>query len=459
MTITSNLDGDTIVAIATAPGRGGVGIVRLSGPRATTIGEQICQRRFKPRQAHFCQFQEQDGTVIDSGIALYFAAPNSFTGEDVVELQGHGGPVILDLLVKTCCAYGARLARAGEFSERAFLNDKLDLAQAEAIADLINSTTEQSARSASRSLAGAFSTEVHALSDAVIQLRIYVEAAIDFPEEEIDFLSDGLVSSQLESLIRQLQQVLQQARQGTLLQEGMKLVIAGRPNAGKSSLLNALAGQDTAIVTPIEGTTRDVLREHIQIDGMPLHIVDTAGLRDSSDAVEQEGIRRAWQEMASADRILLVVDSTTAEPNDSIATLWPEKEQRLGEAMPVTLIYNKTDLSQRPATLYTQGDDAVIELSAKTGEGMDLLRQHLKSVMGYSETSGASFSARRRHLVALETAASFLEAGRDQLAGAGAGELLAEDLRHCHNALGEITGAVSSDEMLGKIFSSFCIGK
>ncbi|MBN7797172.1 tRNA uridine-5-carboxymethylaminomethyl(34) synthesis GTPase MnmE [Parahaliea mediterranea] len=455
----SSLDGDTIAAIATAPGRGGVGIVRLSGPRARAIGEHLCGKGLTPRHAHFCHFSDGGGQLLDSGIALYFPAPNSFTGEDVVELQGHGGPVILDLLLRECAVAGARNARPGEFSERAFLNDKLDLAQAEAIADLINSTTEQAARSATRSLQGAFSREIDELVAAVTRLRVYVEAAIDFPEEEIDFLADGKVAEQVTALEAQLQGVLRQARQGSLLQEGMKLVIAGRPNAGKSSLLNALAGQDTAIVTPIEGTTRDVLREHIQIDGMPLHIVDTAGLRESADAVEQEGIRRAWQEMASADRILLVVDGSSPDADTASAALWPEKDERLGAELPVTVIHNKADLSGREPAVLRQGDDVIIELSALTGAGMDLLREHLKQCMGYSESAGGSFSARRRHLEALEEAARFLAAGQAQLDEAGAGELLAEDLRQCHNALGRITGAISSDELLGEIFSSFCIGK
>jgi len=459
MTTFSQLDTDTIAAIATAPGRGGVGIVRLSGPAAKTIGELISGTALQPRHAHFCQFSDPSNHAIDSGIALFFPGPNSFTGEDVVELQGHGGPVILDLLVKATCAAGARAARAGEFSERAFLNDKLDLAQAEAIADLINSTTEQAARSATRSLQGAFSREIDKLASAITRLRVYVEAAIDFPEEEIDFLADGHVAQQLSELDQALQAVLQQARQGSLLQEGMKLVIAGKPNAGKSSLLNALSGQDSAIVTAIEGTTRDVLREHIQLDGMPLHIVDTAGLRDSADAIEQEGIRRAWQEMASADRILLVVDGCSADADSGSSVLWPEKNERLDSQLPVTVIHNKADVSGRPVGVQRLGDDVVIALSAQTGAGMELLREHLKQCMGYEDGSEGSFSARRRHLTALEEAARYLATGQAQLREAGAGELLAEDLRQCHRALGSITGAVTSDELLGEIFSSFCIGK
>jgi tRNA modification GTPase len=396
---------------------------------------------------------------LDSGIALLFPGPHSFTGETVVELQAHGGPVILDLLLRQVCRLGARQAAPGEFSQRAYLNDKIDLAQAEAIADLINSTTEQAALNATRSLQGEFSRKIDELVDMVTRLRIYVEAAIDFPEEEIDFIEEGQVGQQLAAIIAQLDAVMRQARQGSLLQEGMKLVIAGKPNAGKSSLLNALSGSDSAIVTAIAGTTRDVLREHIQIDGMPLHIVDTAGLRDSEDEVEQEGIRRAWQEMASADRILLVVDDSDPATSDNPDTIWPERHQHLGRSIPVTIVHNKCDLTGQAPGVSVKRDSTVIILSAKTGSGMDLLREHLKECMGFQNEGEGNFSARRRHLQALEAAAGFLRAGQEQLLNAGAGELLAEDLRQCQASLGEITGALSSDELLGKIFSSFCIGK
>ena len=348
MTSLSALDGDTIAAIATAPGRGGVGIIRISGAKAQCIGQAISGIELKPRYALFTSFQGGDGTLLDAGISLYFPGPKSFTGEDVVELQAHGGPIILDLLLQESCKLGARVARPGEFSERAYLNGKIDLAQAEAIADLIDSTTEKAALNASRSLQGEFSRKIDELVTMVTRLRVYVEAAIDFPEEEIDFIQDGQVKQQLQSIIDQLQAVLSQARQGSLVQEGMKLVIAGKPNAGKSSLLNALSGQDTAIVTAIEGTTRDVLREHIQIDGMPLHIVDTAGLRDSVDEVEQEGIRRAWREMESADRILLVVDGSTAtDQNMNASSLWPERNEHLTRTIPVSIVHNKCDVSGR----------------------------------------------------------------------------------------------------------------
>lgn len=398
--------------------------------------------------------------MLDSGIIIFFPNPNSFTGEDVVELQGHGGPVILDLLMKSCISRGARQARPGEFSERAYLNNKMDLAQAEAIADLINSTTEQAALNASRSLQGEFSRKIDELVHLVTRLRVYVEAAIDFPEEEIDFIKDGQVKEKLADIIAQLQNVLSQARQGSLVQEGMKLVIAGRPNAGKSSLLNALSGQDSAIVTAIEGTTRDVLREHIQIDGMPLHIVDTAGLRDSTDEVEREGIRRAWSEMESADHILLVVDGADPDhDSDDPTVIWPEINEHLTRDIPVTVIHNKCDLSERKPGISQTNDCTVIELSAKNGNGVALLKTHLKECMGYSESGEGSFSARRRHLQSLEQADKALKTGNSQLVGAGAAELLAEDLRLAQNYLGEITGAVSSDQLLGEIFSSFCIGK
>jgi tRNA modification GTPase len=460
MSALSTLDRDTIAAIATAPGCGGVGIIRISGDQSLAIGKSITGTDPTPRHAHFASFQSGDGNVMDTGIVLFFPGPHSFTGEDVIELQGHGGPVILDLLLQECCRLGARPARPGEFSERAFLNNKLDLAQAEAIADLINSTTEKAALNATRSLQGAFSREIDELVSLVTRLRVYVEAAIDFPEEEIDFIREGQVKEQLEGIVDQLQQVLSAARQGSLVQEGMKLVIAGRPNAGKSSLLNALSGQDTAIVTAIEGTTRDVLREHIQIDGMPLHIVDTAGLRESGDEVEREGIRRAWREMDTADRILLVVDGCdNAVEGEQAADIWPERHEHLTRDIPVTLIRNKCDLSARSASIDNSGECTVIDLSAKTGDGLDLLKEHLKSCMGFKAGEEGNFSARRRHLRSLEEAANHLTNGLAQLLEAGAGELLAEDLRLCQNSLGEITGAVTSDELLGEIFSSFCIGK
>lgn len=449
---------DTIVAQATAPGQGGVGIVRLSGPLSAKIAEAFIGFEPKPRYAHFTPFLA-DGEQLDEGIALLFPGPNSFTGEDVFELQCHGGPVVIDLIIRHALKLGARMARPGEFSERAFLNDKLDLTQAEAIADLIESSSEQAARCALRSLQGAFSREIDKLVSQLTNLRIYVEAAIDFPDEEIDFLSDGKVRSDLVLIIEQLSEVRTQAQQGSLMREGMTVVIAGRPNAGKSSLLNALAGRETAIVTDIEGTTRDVLREQINIDGMPLHIIDTAGLRESPDRVEQIGIDRAWQEIRKADRILMLVDSQTSTTTDP-HTLWPEMVEKLeGDLSHVTLVRNKIDLSGEAPGIEQQGDNTLIRLSAQSEQGINLLREHLKEIMGYQGNTEGAFMARRRHVDVLEQAAELLNTGLWQLDSNGAGELLAEDLRQTQQILGEITGKVSADDLLGKIFGSFCIGK
>ncbi|PXX92666.1 tRNA uridine-5-carboxymethylaminomethyl(34) synthesis GTPase MnmE [Marinobacter vulgaris] len=451
---------DTIAAIATAPGQAGVGIVRVSGPAAADIARQMLGFQPRPRYAHYGPFVDTSSELIDEGIGLFFPNPHSFTGEDVFELQGHGGTVILDLLLRTVCELGARLARPGEFSERAFLNDKLDLAQAEAIADLIESSSEQAARCAVRSLQGVFSRRIDALVESVTHLRIYVEAAIDFPEEEIDFLADGKVANDLQAIIQDLQIILAEAQQGTILRDGMKVVIAGRPNAGKSSLLNALAGREAAIVTAVEGTTRDVLREHIHIDGMPLHIIDTAGLRDSPDEVEQIGIARAWEEIRQADRILLMVDATTT-PETEPQRLWPDFIDQLPQGAPLTVIRNKVDLTGEPVGIEQQHPQAapVIRIAARSADGLEVLRDHLKLCMGFASTTEGGFIARRRHLDALERARDFMLQGEGQLQGFGAGELLAEDLRAAQDALGEITGAMTPDELLGKIFSSFCIGK
>jgi len=461
---------DTIAAQATPPGRGGVGIIRLSGPRAEVIAKTLCKRTLplKPRYAHFCAFYNDQGDVIDEGLVLFFPGPNSFTGEDVVELQGHGGPVVMNALLNQVVELGCRVARPGEFSERAFLNDKMDLAQAEAIADLIDSSSEQAARSALRSLQGAFSDRVNVLVEQLIELRIYVEAAIDFPEEEIDFLADGKVLADLNAIMDQLQQVFTEANRGVLMKEGMKVVLAGKPNAGKSSLLNALSGRESAIVTEIAGTTRDVLREHIHIDGMPLHITDTAGLRHSPDVVEQEGIRRAWQEIEKADRVIMLLDGSDLEvplagaANDTDAfhprTLWPEFYEQLPQGTPLTIVINKIDLVMHLPEMLNQ-ETPVIWLSAKHGDGLDLLREHLKQVMGYGGEAEGSFTARQRHIEALKQAQRALEQGKLQLTEAGAGELLAEDLRSAQDHLGEITGRVTPDDLLGRIFSSFCIGK
>lgn len=451
-------DQDTIVAQATATGQGGVGIVRLSGPNSADILKSFIGFDAKPRHAHFTVFNEGQ-QQIDEGIALYFPGPHSFTGEDIAELQCHGGPIVIDLIVKHAVKLGARLARPGEFSERAFLNDKLDLTQAEAIADLIESSSEQAARCALKSLQGAFSREVDQLVEMLTHLRIYVEAAIDFPDEEIDFLSDGKVRNDLIQVIEQLKNVRAQAQQGSLMREGMTVVIAGRPNAGKSSLLNALSGKDSAIVTDIEGTTRDVLREQIHIEGMPLHIIDTAGLRESPDIVEQIGIDRAWQEIINADRILMLMDASSTKTIDPRA-LWPEMVDRLkGNLDHVTYIRNKIDLTNEEIALEEIGNNTLIRLSAKDQSGIEILRDHLKSIMGYQGNAEGAFMARRRHVEALEEAETLLNTGLWQLDNQGAGELLAEDLRQTQQTLGEITGKVSPDELLGKIFGSFCIGK
>lgn len=450
---------DTIIAQATAPGRGGVGILRISGPLASAVARTVLGKLPKPRYADYLPFRDVDDSVLDQGIALWFPGPNSFTGEDVLELQGHGGPVILDLLLKRILTLtGIRIARPGEFSERAFLNDKLDLAQAEAIADLIDASSEQAARSALNSLQGVFSTRVNSLVEALIHLRIYVEAAIDFPDEEIDFLSDGKIEAQLNQVMHSLDEVRAEARQGSLLREGMKVVIAGRPNAGKSSLLNALAGREAAIVTDIAGTTRDVLREHIHLDGMPLHIIDTAGLREASDEVERIGIERAWNEIENADRVLFMVDGTTTDATDP-ASIWPDFIARLPAHLPITVVRNKADITGESQGLEEVSGYSLVRLSARTGDGVDILRTHLKKSMGFETHLEGGFLARRRHLQALEQAAEHLQQGKMQLLGPMAGELLAEELRLAQQSLSEITGEFTSDDLLGHIFSSFCIGK
>ncbi len=448
---------DTIAAQATPPGRGGVGIVRVSGARACEVALALLGKIPQPRYATYLPFLDAQHQAIDEGIALFFPAPNSFTGEDVLELQGHGGPVVMDLLLQTITQIaGVRVAKPGEFSERAFLNDKLDLAQAEAIADLIDASSVQAARSALKSLNGEFSLKIHQLVEQLIALRMYVEAAIDFPEEEIDFLSDGHVAQQLEGVQQQIQQVLAQAKQGSLLREGMTVVIAGRPNAGKSSLLNALAGKESAIVTEIAGTTRDIIREHIQIEGIPLHIVDTAGLRDSDDPIEQEGVRRAKAAMQNADRILLVIDG---QQLPQLTQLKTELLQELPNTIPITVIINKIDVLNLPSKQEKQGNETYLYLSAKDGQGMDLLRQHLLASIGFEVTLEGGFIARRRHLDAIQRAQQCVEQGAIQLQQHRAGELLAEDLRQAQQALSEITGEFTPDDLLGEIFSRFCIGK
>ncbi|MGL5030685.1 MAG: tRNA uridine-5-carboxymethylaminomethyl(34) synthesis GTPase MnmE [Aeromonas sp.] len=450
---------DTIVAQATAPGRGGVGIVRVSGPAAEQVAKIMLGKLPRVRYAEYLPFKDEQGQVLDQGIALLFKAPNSFTGEDVLELQGHGGPVIMDMLIRRILHIdGIRPARPGEFSERAFINDKLDLAQAEAIADLIEASSEQAARSAMHSLQGLFSSKVQQLVESLIRLRIYVEAAIDFPDEEIDFLSDGKVAGDLYAIMSELDDVRGEAKQGALLREGMKVVIAGRPNAGKSSLLNALAGRESAIVTEIAGTTRDVLREHIHLDGMPLHIIDTAGLRDTQDKVEQIGIERAWAEIEQADRVLFMVDGTTTNAVDP-REIWPELVDRLPKNIGLTVVRNKADLTGEELAPSEEYGHAIYRISAKTELGLPALREHLKQCMGFQGNTEGGFMARRRHLDALERAAERLLVAKEQLEVFVAGELVAEELRQAQESLSEITGEFSSDDLLGRIFSSFCIGK
>jgi tRNA modification GTPase len=446
---------DTIAAVATAPGIGGVGIVRISGPGAAVVARAVLGRVPAPRIASFCRFHNANNETLDQGLALYFPAPHSYTGQDVLELHGHGGPVVMDLLLQSVFAAGARPARPGEFTERAYLNGKLDLAQAEAVADLIESASAQAAHAALRSLEGAFSRRVQAIIEALIALRLHIEAALDFPEEEIDLLADSALLSRCRELVESIDALLADTRQGQLLHDGMTIVLAGRPNAGKSSLLNLLAQRDSAIVSAIPGTTRDILRERIQIDGLPLHILDTAGLRASTDSIESEGVRRARAAMQQADRVLLVVDDAT-ETAVSIAELMRE----LPSGTSLTLVRNKVDISGRAPGLQSAGESGVpeISISALGGDGLDAMHAHLKACIGYQPAGEGTFSARRRHLDALRQALRRVESASAQLA-ARQGEFAAEELRQAQQVLGEITGEFTSDDLLGRIFASFCIGK
>ncbi|MBA2657271.1 MAG: tRNA uridine-5-carboxymethylaminomethyl(34) synthesis GTPase MnmE [Tatlockia sp.] len=446
------MQNETIIAIATPPGRGGVGIVRLSGSLSYSIALALNGAKpLIPRIANYGAFYNHQKEIIDKGLSIYFKAPHSFTGEDVVEFHGHGSPFVLDLIVKEALALGASLAKPGEFSERAFLNDKMDLTQAEAVADLIQASSLTAARMAVKSLQGDFSKKINELNEKLIHLRLFVEAAIDFPEEEIDFLNDGKVAVMLDEILDQLEVIRRNASQGALMREGLSIVIAGRPNAGKSTLINCLAGRELAIVTEVAGTTRDVMREHILLDDIPIHIVDTAGLRESEDLVEQEGIKRAWQEVARADCLLLIKD--LCNPSSDIE-LSEQIRKALPANVPIIQVFNKIDsVAETPKVV-----DNKIYLSAKLGLGLDLLKAKIKVCVGYQPTEGL-FLARRRHLQALDEAKNLLLAGQNQLTGQRAGELLAEDLRLAHQALCEITGEFSSDDLLGKIFSSFCIGK
>jgi tRNA modification GTPase len=446
---------DTIVAAATPPGRGGVGVVRVSGPKTPEIAATLIGDLPVARHATLARFLDAEGEPIDVGLALFFPAPHSYTGEHVLELQGHGGPVIVEALVARVVELGVRRALPGEFTQRAFLNDKIDLVQAEAVADLIDAGSRAAARAAMRSMQGEFSGMVQGLTDALIDLRTYVEAAIDFPEEEVDFLADDELRERLTTVRGHFDAVAAAASQGRLLRDGITVVLAGRPNSGKSSLLNRLAGYDAAIVTPIPGTTRDVLRERIDIDGLPLHVLDTAGLRDSNDQVEREGVRRAAAEMARADRVLFVIDSAA----DPLASAYDEERDRLPVDVPVTLVFNKRDLVAGLAVPDTLAGPPRVHVSAATGEGLDVLRAHLRDSVSFQLAGSGSVSARRRHLEAIARARAAVEAAASQLEEHRAGELVAEELRSAQQALEEITGTFSADDLLGRIFGSFCIGK
>lgn len=471
-----NISSDTIAAQATPSGRGGVAIIRISGPLTKKIIPEILPvSELQPRLATYLPFLDVDKQIIDEGVALFFPNPHSFTGEDVLELQGHGGPIVVDMLLQRILSLGLRLARPGEFSERAFLNGKMDLAQAESIADLIDASSRQAAKLAMRSLQGDFSNAIHAINEKIIQLRMYVEAAIDFTDEEIDFLADEKILQELKNILQALAEIQEKAKQGSFLREGITAVIAGEPNVGKSSLLNALSGKEVAIVTDIPGTTRDVLRDYVLIDGMPMHIIDTAGLRESEDIVEQEGIRRAYREIEKADIVLYVVDH-----RDEAGVNWLEhlhcsskQERLLGLAKTKLLnpgdastrvsntlyIRNKIDLTSESPSITYAGNSPGISLSAKSGAGLDLLKLEIKKLVGFDSRDQGIYLARRRHLDALARAENHIQKSLEQLHSTGAGELAAEDLRQAHLALSEITGEFSADDLLGRIFSSFCVGK
>jgi tRNA modification GTPase len=446
---------DTIAAIASAPGRGAVGVIRVSGPLVPRIAIGILGALPAPRLARLSTFLDAQGAALDEGLALYFAAPASYTGEDVLELQGHGGALIVDMVLKRLLELGCRMARPGEFSERAFLNGKIDIAQAEAVADLIDAGTDAAARAAVRSMQGEFSARIADLKSRITELRTYVEAAIDFPDEEIDFLSGETLRKRLAAVVGAFESITVAARQGALLREGLNVVIAGKPNAGKSSLLNRLAGGDVAIVTDVPGTTRDVLRQQVHLDGLPLNLVDTAGLRSAVDAVEAEGVRRARSEIARADRVLYIVDAGIAVDSQTLAA----ELAQLPPGIPVTLVFNKIDLTGMPARL----DDAIapprVFLSARDGSGLELLRSHLQLSAGYLKAESGAFAARRRHLDALRRAREHVQCAADTWNQTRAFELFAEDLRLAQLALSEITGEFTSEDLLGEIFGSFCIGK
>jgi tRNA modification GTPase len=459
-----NFDSSPIAAIATAPGRGGIGVVRVSGKDIAPVMQALCgTTELKPRYATYLPFQNADGTAIDQGIAIYFRAPHSYTGEDVLELQGHGGPVVMQMLLSRCLEagkdIGLRVAQPGEFTHRAFLNDKLDLAQAEAVADLIEASTEAAAKSASASLSGVFSKTIHELVDKVIHLRMLVEATLDFPEEEIDFLEKSDARGQLERIRASLKEVFEQASQGALLREGLNVVLAGQPNVGKSSLLNALAGSEVAIVTPIAGTTRDKVTETIQMEGIPLHIIDTAGIRDAGDEVERIGIERTWGEVNKADVILHLLDASRGPTRGD-----EEIVDRLPDNVPVLRVWNKIDLSGHKPAVDRMPDATHVYLSATDRRGIDLLRTELLRVAGWQQTGESRFLARERHLLALKAARDHLDVAAEHIAKNNqtsdhALDLFAEELRIAQDRLNSITGEFTPDDLLGVIFSRFCIGK
>ena len=444
-------EGDVIAAIATAQGRGGIGVVRVSGPGLAGLARSLLGKVPPPRVATRAEFIGEDGRPIDDGIVLFYPAPASYTGEDVLELQGHGGPVVMQMLLRRCIGLGARLAEPGEFTRRAFLNDKLDLAQAEGVADLIDSATEAAARCALRSLRGEFSAVIDALAAQLVELRMLVEATLDFPEEDVDAVDRDQAATRLSGLRAELARALAQGRQGSVLRNGLQVVLAGRPNVGKSSLLNRLAGEELAIVTPIPGTTRDAVRQNIQIEGVPLNIIDTAGLRDTNDEIEAMGISRTWQAIDRADVLLLVVDAAEgiAAPDRAIA-------DRLPKRLPRVVVFNKIDLNGEDAATEFLGHETHVRLSARTGAGLELLRRALLAIAGWQATGEDAFMARERHLVALTRAAECLERAAGVVERP---ELFAEELRLAHRELGAITGEFTSDDLLGEIFSRFCIGK
>jgi tRNA modification GTPase len=449
---------DTIVAIASAPGRGAVGVIRVSGPSVPQIAPAILGNLPAPRIAQVAEFLGLDGVPLDRGLALYFPAPASYTGEHVLELQGHGGVLVLDSLLNRLLELGCRMARPGEFSERAFLNGKIDIAQAEAIADLIDAGSAAAARAAVRSMQGEFSAHVNDLQAQITELRTLVEAAIDFPDEELDFVPGSELGRRMAKIFMGFDAVTAAARQGALLREGLNLVIAGKPNTGKSSLLNKLAGDEIAIVTDQPGTTRDVLRQQVHLDGLPVNLIDTAGLRTATDVVEAEGVRRALAELSRADRVLYILDAAAPTPQSCASDLAAELD-KLPKGVPVTLIFNKIDLSGAQASVDESREPPQVFLSARTGAGLDLLRAHLKNRAGYRSGDSGALSARRRHLDALDRARACVAQAAQTLAASRAFELFAEELRLAQLALGEITGEFSSDDLLGEIFSSFCIGK